>query len=76
MKIKYTIHLAIIIRTNFLLMEGLSFFYNCAICLFVVCACFQQSCRCADVYIVDVSAGLGRRFDGIGAISGGGVSER
>lgn len=28
----------------------------------------------SDYYIIDDTYGLGRRFDGIGAISGGGVS--
>ena len=28
----------------------------------------------SDVYVVDDTWGVGRRFDGIGAISGGGVS--
>jgi len=30
-------------------------------------------CR-ADEYVIDDSVRLGRRFDGVGAISGGGVS--
>ena len=29
----------------------------------------------AQVYVLDDSAGLGRRFDGIGGLSGGGVSQ-
>ena len=29
----------------------------------------------AKVYVVDDSVGLGRRFDGIGGLSGGGVSQ-
>jgi len=27
-----------------------------------------------DDFVIDVAPGLGRRFDGVGAISGGGVS--
>lgn len=35
---------------------------------------FCISLAFSDDYVFDDSAGLGRRFDGVGAISGGGVS--
>ena len=44
----------------------------CCILLYFCCA---QAVDRNAVYIIDDSAGLGRRFDGIGAISGGGVSK-
>lgn len=36
--------------------------------------CYSHSEYSSEKYIFDVDNGLGRRFDGIGAISGGGVS--
>ena len=40
--------------------------------LLLLISCVLKSVRAQ--YVVDDSAGLGRRFDGIGGLSGGGVS--
>ena len=42
----------------------------------VLLACLLGLCLrvSAETYVVDASVGLGRRFDGIGGLSGGGVS--
>ena len=42
----------------------------------VLLACLLGLCLpvSAGTYVVDASVGLGRRFDGIGGLSGGGVS--
>ena len=39
---------------------------------FLWIVCLVSTCLC--YYVVDDRAGMGRTFDGIGAISGGGVS--
>ena len=43
----------------------------CLVLLRLHCICASNV---GDVYVVDDSVSLGRRFDGVGAISGGGVS--
>ena len=40
---------------------------------FVTSLFFASICTASADYIVNVDDGVGRRFDGIGAISGGGV---
>jgi galactosylceramidase len=40
------------------------------VCVLSLCLC----CRAQPTYVVDASVGLGRQFDGIGGLSGGGVS--
>ena len=48
---------------------------NCLIFVFVcILLNVLRSAAASDEYVFDVSHGLGRRFDGVGAISGGGVS--
>ena len=42
-------------------------------CSFITSLFFAGVCAGNTDYIVNVDAGVGRRFDGIGAISGGGV---
>jgi hypothetical protein len=42
---------------------------RCALWLFVGLFCYSG----AFEYVLDTRVGLGRRFDGVGAISGGGV---
>ena len=40
---------------------------------FAICICFNLALA-IDLYYIDDSCGYGRQFDGIGGISGGGVS--